>query len=105
MDSFLEFITSYLSYRKQKVIIQNQKSIEKGMEIEVPQGTIPLHFIFSLDDVLFDIQINTVLSNSDDTVVISGANTWSSNRRKMNSLFLLDKIANWLVQSMISNTD
>lgn len=44
--TFLELITSYLSNRKQKVKIQDQKSIENEMYNGVPQGTIlrPLFF-------------------------------------------------------------
>ena len=43
---------------------------------------------------------NTILSYADDTVVISGDDTWVSAQEKMNKFF--DKIANWLALNKLS---
>ena len=43
---------------------------------------------------------NTILSYADNTVVISGDDTWASAQEKMNKF--LDKIANWLVLNKLS---
>ena len=43
---------------------------------------------------------NTILSYADDTVVISGHDTWAYAQKKMNKF--LDKIANWLAFNKLS---
>ena len=43
---------------------------------------------------------NTILSYADDTVVISGDDTWASAQEKINKV--LDKIANWLALNKLS---
>ena len=43
---------------------------------------------------------DTILSYADDTVVISGDDTWISAQEKMNKF--LDKIANWLALNKLS---
>ena len=62
----------------------------------IPQGTIlgPLLFILYVNNLLLDMHQNTILFYVDDTVVISGDDTWASVQEKMNRF--LDKIAYWL---------
>ena len=43
---------------------------------------------------------NNILSYADDTVVISGDDTWASAQEKINKF--LDKIANWLAFNKLS---
>ena len=43
---------------------------------------------------------NTILSYADDTVIISGYDTWASAQEKLNKF--LDKIANWLALNKLS---
>ena len=88
-------MNSYLSNRKQIVKLED-KSTEKEIQTDVPQGTIlgPLLFILYVNDLLLDMHKNIFLSYADDTIVISGDDTWASAQEKMNKF--LDKIANWL---------
>ena len=90
----LELMNSYLSNRKLIVKLEDKKSTEKEIQTGVPQGTIlgPLLFILYVNDLLLDMHKNTILSDADDTVVISGDDTWASGQEEMNKV--LDKIAN-----------
>ena len=54
-------------------MISDQKSIHKEIDTGVPQGTVlgPLFCIRYVNDLLLDMQRNTILSYADDTVVIA----------------------------------
>ena len=82
----LELMNSYISNREQIVKLKDKKSTEKEIQTGVPQGTIlgPLLFILYVKDLLLDMHKNTILSYADDTVVISGDDTWASAQEKMN---------------------
>ena len=73
----MELLTSYITNRKQRVRISDQKSIDKEIDTRVPQGTVlgPLFFILYVNDLLLDMQRDTILSYADDTAVIAADNT------------------------------
>ena len=79
-------MNNYLSNRKRIVKVEDKKITEKEIQTGVPQGTIlrPLLFILYVNDLLLDMHKNTILSYADDTVVISGDDTWASAQEKMN---------------------
>lgn len=97
-----ELIKSYLTDRKQKVRIKDKRSSEKILNTGVPQGTIlgPLFFVLYVNDLLLDMQQESILSYADDTVIISDDDTWSAAQDKMNKL--VEKVANWLALNKLS---
>ena len=98
----LLLLKSYLSDRKQKVLIQNQTSEYKYLSCGVPQGTIlgPLLFILYVNDLLRDMPEGFILSYADDTVIMSSEGTWSMTQDKINQL--LDQVVEWLALNKLS---
>ena len=66
--NLLEWIKSYLSDRKQRVVINNQNSDYTNVEAGVPQGSIlgPLFFLIYINDITENIRSNIRLF-ADDT--------------------------------------
>lgn len=60
----------------------------------------PLFFILYVNDLLRDMQSDTIVSYADDTVIIASDNTWSSAQEKMNKY--LSKVAKWLTINKLS---
>ena len=75
----LFFLKSYLSDRQQKVQIQNQTSEYIYLSCGVPQGTIlgPLLFILYVNDLSRDMSEGSIMSYTDNTVIMSSEDTWS----------------------------
>ena len=98
----LKLLTSYLSDRKQCVKISDCKSEYKEITIGVPQGTIlgPLFFILYVNDLLIDMQNETILSYADDTVIISCDSSWTAAHERLNEY--LRKVAIWLNLNKLS---
>ena len=67
-DELLKWVTSYLSERRQKVVINNQQSEYLKVEAGVPQGSIlgPLFFLIYINDLVNEINSNLQLF-ADDT--------------------------------------
>ena len=88
---------SYLSNRKQKVRIKNHNSEYQNIITGVPQGTIlePLLFILYINDLLTDVDKETIISYADDTVIISSDNNWIAAQNKLN--LYLDKAATYIL--------
>ena len=73
----LALITSYLSNRKQKVLVNGAESDYLPLDIGVPQGSIlgPLLFIIYVNDITSAAPTEQVALYADDTTCITGAMT------------------------------
>jgi hypothetical protein len=99
-------IKNYLSNRQQKVRINNKYSKYRTVNTGIPQGTIlgPLLFIIYINDMLFSIPEESILSYADDTAIIVTGKNWKEIETKMNQL--LQIISIWLALNRLSlNTD
>ncbi len=92
--SLLNWFSSYLSSRKQRVVLRNSNSDWKDINAGVPQGSIlgPLLFLIYINDIVEEINSNIRLF-ADDTslyIVVDDPNTAS---RMLNDDLI--KIHNW----------
>ena len=97
---FLHWIKSYLSERKQKVIINGKESTVIEINAGVPQGSIlgPLFFLIFINDIVTDIGCNIKLF-ADDTsiyIIIDDPNVAAENlNNDLDRVHVWSK--NWLV--------
>ena len=100
-DKILNIITDFLSFRKQRVVLNGQASSWASIEASVPQGSIlgPLLFLTYINDLSDDLSTTAKLF-ADDTSrfsIVQNANTSASH---LNSY--LSKISNWAFQWKMS---
>jgi hypothetical protein len=71
MGPLLEFLQSYLTNRKQRVVLKGQCSDYVNISAGVPQGSIlgPLLFLVYVDDIVKDIDSNIYLFADDTSLV------------------------------------
>ncbi|XP_071149550.1 uncharacterized protein [Mytilus edulis] len=92
---------SYLSNRKQKVVISGQSSDTFGVNAGVPQGSIlgPLLFLVYINDIVNDIDCNIKLYADDTSLFIVVEDEYAA-ASKLNSD--IETINNWSVQWLVN---
>lgn len=93
-DPLLKWIKSYLTGRKQRVIIDGQSSDWKQIEAGVPQGSVlgPLLFLIYINDITCDLQCNCFLY-ADDTCLFEVVDEPDLTAAKLNND--LERINAW----------
>ena len=97
----MNIITDFLSFRKQRVVLNGQASPWVSIEAGVPQGSIlgPLLFLIYINDLSDNLSTTAKLFADDPSLfsIVQNINTTASH---LNSD--LNKINNWTFQSKIS---
>ena len=99
--NLLKWFMSYLSNRKQKVVISGQSSDTFGVNAGVPQGSIlgPLLFLVYINDIVNDIDCNIKLYADDTSLFIVVEDEYAA-ASKLNSD--IETINNWSVQWLVN---
>ena len=94
--SLATFFKSYLSNRKQCVVIEGEKSSLLNIEAGVPQGSRlgPLLFIIYINDIINDIESEILLFADDTTLLASGKDPAETSAKLNRDLILLVSKAN-----------
>ena len=100
-DKILNIITDFLSFRKQRVVLNGQASPWVSIEAGVPQGSIlgPLLFLIYIND-LSDNLSTTAKLFADDTSLFSIVQNVNTSAGHLNND--LSKINNWAFQWKMS---
>ena len=92
----INFMTSYLANRKQRIVIKNQTSPYTSLRCGVPQGSIlgPLLFIIYTNDLFFDIlPTEKIIMYADDTLLLNAGE--SEVIASQHAQHCFDKVINW----------
>ena len=95
--SFLDILSSYLSGRRQTVVVEGIKSEILDVKAGIPQGSRlgPLLFIIYMNDIINDIE-SDILIFADDTSLFA---TWSDPAETADILNRdLEKISAWVTK-------
>ena len=97
----MNIITDFLSFRKQRVVLNGQASPWVSIEAGVPQGSIlgPLLFLIYINDLPDDLSTTAKLF-ADDTSIFSIVQNVSISASHLNND--LSKIKNWAFQWKMS---
>lgn len=102
---YLTLLESYLQFRCQAVVIDNEISDYKAVKLGVPQGSIlgPLLFLLYINDLIsIDDSCRFVIYADDTTLLLSGKDTTKLLNDANN---VLNKLDNWsIVNSLTINT-
>ena len=95
-----DFITDFLSFRKQRVVLNGQYSSWTSIEAGVPHGSIPgpLLFLICINDLSDDL--TSVKLFADDTSLFSIVHNMNTSTTNLNKD--LNKIKNWAIQWKIN---
>ena len=96
-DSLLSFITSFLTNREQRVVLNGKSSGWKTVSAGVPKGSVlgPLFFLLYINDLPNNITSNMKLF-ADDTSLFSVVQNVNRTAAKLNSD--LERIRLWACQ-------
>ena len=99
--NILNTIIDFLSFRKQRVVLNGQFSQWTNIEVGVPQGSIlvPLLFLIQMKDLSDDLSTNAKLF-ADDTSLFSVVRDINTSAAHLNND--LRKISNWAFQWKMS---
>lgn len=103
-SSALKWFTSYLTNRKQKVLINNIRSNERNLSTGVPQGSVlgPLLFTIYVNS-LANIDINsTILMYADDTIIYRAVDKTPSINELNEFQQDLDIVSTWCKDNKLS---
>lgn len=95
-------IKSYLTNRRQSVVVNKVQSSFQNVTCGVPQGTVlgPLLFVIYVNDLLRMNSVGEVISYADDTAIFYSSDGWNSLKRKAEED--LRKITNWFQINKLS---
>ena len=100
-NKILNFITDFLTFRKQRVFLNGQASIWASIEAGVPKGSIlgPLLFLIYINDLSDDLSTTAKLFADDTSLfsIVQNVNTSASHLKNE-----LRKISNWAFQWKMS---
>ena len=101
LDKILNIITDFLSFRKQRVVLNGQASPWVSIKAGVPQGSIlgPLLFLIYINDLSDDLSTTAKLF-ADDTSLFSILRNVNTSASHLNSD--LSKISKWAFQWKMS---
>ena len=93
-DSILELFSSYLSDRRQTVVVEGIKSSEHKVKAGVPQGSRlgPLLFLIYINDIVNDLESDILLFADDTTILATGIDPFETCNQLNRDLL---KISNW----------
>ena len=96
-DKFYDILSSYLSNRKQIVVVDGQKSDTLDVKAGVPQGSRlgPLLFLIYMNDITDDIE-SDILIFADDTSLFATGTDPAETAEILNRD--LQKISNWAIK-------
>ena len=99
--NLLDLLSSFLSDRKQRVLLNGQTSEWRNVTAGVPQGSIlgPLLFLIYINDLSGDLSSKAKLF-ADDTSLFSVTHEITTSANKLNND--LKKISDWAFQGKIS---
>ena len=99
-DPLLSWLKSYLSNRKQRVVIEGQSSKWESIKAGVPQGSVlgPLLFLIYINDITKNLQSDCFLY-ADDTSILDIVDAPNMSSIKLNNdlTSIKDWASQWLV--------